>query len=63
MCSSTVDYQTFFTKNIYLLSNFMPIPDRIDVHIVGACGIGHQVDFRELGLKGQCNGQSPTNTP
>lgn len=31
----------------------MSIPDRINVHIVGACGIGHQVDFRELSLEGQ----------
>lgn len=46
----------------YLLGNLMPIPDCINVHIVGACGIGHQVDFRELCLKGQRHGQSPTNT-
>lgn len=34
----------------------MAVPYRINVHIVGAYGIGHQVDFRELCLKGQQHG-------
>lgn len=38
----------------------MAIPDRIKVHTVGAQGGCHQVDFRELRLKEQCHGQSPT---
>lgn len=48
--------RNYFAEN--LLSNFMAAPNCINVHIVGACGVGHQVDFRELCLKGQCQGQS-----
>lgn len=44
---------------IYLLNNLMAISDCIDVHAVCACGVGNQVDFRELCLKEHYQGQTP----
>lgn len=56
----------FFSKKKHfaenLLCNFVATPNCINVHIVGTCGIGHQVDLRELCLKGQYQGQTLINT-
>lgn len=41
--------------NEYLLSNLMAISDCIDVDVVGACSVRHQVDFREFCLKRKYN--------
>lgn len=49
-----------FAEN--LLCNSMAAPNRINIHIVGTCGVGHQVDLRELCLKGQYQGQTLINT-
>lgn len=36
---------------MYLLSDPVSIPDGINVHIVGACSVCNQVDFREFCLQ------------
>ena len=58
--AATASNPTRFTR--YLLSNLMSVPDCIDVHIVAACRIRHQADFREFSLKGQQQSQSTTSS-